>query len=105
MNKIKYISLLSLTLFAVSLFLSCKKTHDMPPVQASPPGGVYTIAQLRALYKGPNIHFSTDVSVYATVTMTDNYKTLFIRDNTGSISLKQLTAHGIYEGDSLRINL
>ena len=77
----------------------------MPPVQASPPGGVYTIAQLRALYQGTNIHFSTDVSVYATVTMTDNYKTLFIRDNTGSISLKQLTAHGIYEGDSLRINL
>ena len=37
--------------------------------------------------------------------MSDNYKTLYIRDNTGAICLKQLTAHGIYEGDSLRINL
>ena len=105
MNKIKYISLFFATFFISALFLSCKKTHDMPPVQVSPPGGIYTITQLRALYQGVNIKFTTDAFVYATVTMTDNYKTLFIRDKTGSISLKQLTPHGIYEGDSLQINL
>ena len=103
MKKIKYISIL-LLVFALG-FISCKKTHDMPPVQSSPAGGVYTIAQLRALYHGSNIKFTQDISVYATVTMTDNYKTLYIRDNSGAISLRQLTAHGIFEGDSLRINL
>ena len=77
----------------------------MPPVNATTIGGTLTIAQLRALYHGVNIHFTQDISVYATVTMTDNYKTLYIRDNTGAISLKQLTAHGINEGDSLRLNL
>jgi len=105
MNKIKYIFLVFLASLIGAVVFSCKKAHDMPPVQASPAGGIYTIAQLRALYQGTNIKFTTDVSVYATVTMTDNYKTLFMRDNTGSISLKQLTAHGIFEGDSLRVNL
>lgn len=105
MNKIKHISFLLCSLTVMVLFFSCKKTPDMPPVKQLTAGQILTIAQLRALYQGSNIHFTTDVSLFATVTMTDNYKTLYIRDNTGSISLKQLTAHGIYEGDSLRINL
>jgi len=105
MNKTKYISLLLFASLAITGFFSCKKTPDMPPVTPLSYGGTLTIAQLRALYVGNNIKFTHDVSLFATVTMTDNYKTLYIRDNTGAISLKQLTAHGIYEGDSLRINL
>ncbi|MFI5141620.1 MAG: DUF5689 domain-containing protein, partial [Bacteroidia bacterium] len=105
MSKIKYISLLLFTSVVTVLFFACKKTPDMPPVKHLTSNQILTIAQLRALYAGSNIHFTTDLSLYATVTMTDNYKTLYIRDNTGSISLKQLTAHGIFEGDSLRINL
>ena len=105
MNKIKYISFLLFVPLAITVFFSCKKTPDMPPVKPLSYGGTLTIAQLRALYAGSNIHFTHDVSLFATVTMTDNYKTLYIKDNTGSISLKQLTAHGIYEGDSLRVNL
>ncbi|HKC68471.1 MAG TPA: DUF5689 domain-containing protein [Bacteroidia bacterium] len=103
MNKIKHIPLLLCTLAVMVLFFSCKKTPDMPPVKSL--ANVVTIKDLRNLYAGSNIHFTQDISLFATVTMTDNYKTLFIRDNTGSIALKQLTAHGIYEGDSLRINL
>ncbi len=105
MIKIKYISLAFFVYVVATLFFACKKTHDMPLVQTSAVGGTLTIAQLRALYNGQNIKFTQDVSLFATVTMSDNYKTLFVRDNTGSITVKQITAHGIYEGDSLRINL
>ncbi|MEO8759584.1 MAG: DUF5689 domain-containing protein [Bacteroidia bacterium] len=105
MNKTKYISLVFFASLVATLFFACKKTHDMPPVQPSTIGGTLTIAQLRALYNGQNIKFTQDVSLFATVTMSDNYKTLFVRDNTGSITVKQITAHGIFEGDSLRINL
>jgi hypothetical protein len=108
MKKLKYISFLLFVPLAIAVFFACKKTPDMPPVKHL--GGVYTITQLRALYAGSNIHFTTNLfpngaSLFATVTMTDNYKTLYIRDNTGAICLKQLTAHGIFEGDSLRIDL
>ena len=105
MKKTKHILFLFIVSVMLSAFYGCKKTADMPPVNTAAIGGTLTIAQLRALFKGSNIHFTQDVSLYATVTMTDNYKTLYIRDNTGAISLRQLTAHGIFEGDSLRINL
>jgi len=105
MNKIKYISFLLFAPLAITMFFACKKTPDRPPVNIRASGGTLTIAELRSLFNGTNIKFTQDISLFATVTMTDNYKTLYIRDNTGAISLKQLTAHGIYEGDSLRINL
>lgn len=93
------------TIAAVFTF-SCKKQFDKPPVNTySYLGGSVTIAQLRAMYNGQNIKFMNDVSLFATVTMSDNYKTVYLRDNTGVIGFKQLTAHGIYQGDSLRINL
>ncbi|HXU28260.1 MAG TPA: DUF5689 domain-containing protein, partial [Bacteroidia bacterium] len=105
MKKIKYISFLLFVPLMVTVFFACKKTPDHPPVNTTAIGGTVTIAQLRAMFNGTHLKFTQDVSLYATVTMTDNYKTLYIRDNTGAISLRQLTAHGIYEGDSLRINL
>jgi hypothetical protein len=105
MKKIKYIPFLLFAPLVITVFFACKKTPDMPPVKHLYPWQILTIAQLRAQYAGSNIHFNQDQSLFATVVMTDNYKTLYLRDNTGSISLKQLTAHGIYEGDSLRINL
>ncbi len=79
---------------------------DKPPVSTySYLGGSITISQLRAMYVGQSIKFMNDISLYATVTMSDNYKTVFLRDNTGTISFKQLSAHGVYQGDSLRVNL
>jgi hypothetical protein len=105
MKKIKYISFLLFVPLAITVFFACKKTPDHPPVNPTTAGGTLTIAQLRGLFKGTNIKFTQDISLYAIVAMTDNYKTLYIRDNTGAICLKQLTAHGIYEGDSIRINL
>ncbi|HXB39723.1 MAG TPA: DUF5689 domain-containing protein [Bacteroidia bacterium] len=105
-NKIKnnfpFILIVSATVF----LFSCKKTFDKPPVSTySYLGGSITISQLKALYGGQNIKFVNDLSLFATVTMSDNYKTVYLRDNTGTISFRQLTAHGIYQGDSLRVNL
>jgi hypothetical protein len=85
---------------------SCKKSTDVPPIDTySYLGGTVTISQLRAMYNGQNIKFMNDVSLYATVTLSDNYKTLALRDDGGTMMLKQLTAHGVFQGDYLRINL
>ena len=105
-NKIKQISFIIALISLLGFFPACKKTTDKP--YTAPLGSTITIAQLKAMFnanKGQNIKFSQDISLFVTVTMTDNYKTLFARDNTGAISLKQLTAHGIFAGDSLRVNL
>ena len=103
MNKTKYISLLLSLVTGITLFFSCKKTIDKPTISTI--SGTVTIAQLRAMYNGQNIKFTNDVSLYATVTMSDNYKTVYLRDNTGTIGFKQLSPRGIYQGDELRINL
>ena len=108
MTKIKFTTILILFASGGTLFFSCKKTPEGPPIKKALIGGTMTISQVRALNasnNGANYKFTQDVSLYATVTMTDNYKTLYIRDQTGAICLKQLTAHGIYAGDSIRINL
>src|ERR1700758_2493050 len=109
MNKIKYISFLIAVAVGVTLFFSCKKTADRPPVTAYNFGNTITVSQLRAIFlnnHGDNYKFTKDVSLYATVIMSDNYKTLYLRDSAGgTITLKQLTAHGINQGDSLRVNL
>ncbi len=108
MNKTKHISLLLFVSVAITLFFSCRKKPDMPPVTPYAIGNTMTIQQLRDFFISNgcvSYKFTKDVSLYATVTMSDNYKTLFLRDNTGAICLKQLTAHSIFQGDSLRINL
>ncbi len=107
-NKVKQISSLLILVLVISLYSACKKTTDKPHITPTTIGGTLTISQLKSMFaenNGKNIKFTQDISLFATVTMTDNYKTLYIKDQTGAISLKQLTAHGIFAGDSLRINL
>lgn len=106
MSKTKHITFLLFFAVAITLFFACKKTPDRPPI--NPLGDKITIKGLRDLFttnNAVNYKFTKDISLYATVAMTDNYKTLYLKDETGSITLKQLNAHGIFEGDSLRINL
>jgi len=105
MNKLKYIAFLFSVFIGTTLFFSCKKTFDKPPVNTIDLSGTITISQIRALYTGQNLQFTKDLSLYATVIMSDNYKTVYLRDHTGTISFRQITAHGIYQGDSLRVNL
>ncbi len=105
-NRTIQISSVTILVLAASLFFACKKTTDKPYI--APLGSTITINALKAMFNannGQNIKFTQNISLFATVTMTDNYKTLYIRDNTGAMSLKQLTAHGIFAGDSLRVNL
>jgi hypothetical protein len=105
MIKIKYTTLSLFFAMAITLFFACKKTPEGPPIKTALVGGKMTISQVRSLFTGLNYTFTQDVSLYATVTMTDDYKTLYIRDQTGAIAVEQITAHGIYAGDSIRINL
>lgn len=107
-NKIKQISALLILVSVFSLFSACKKTPDKPHINPATAGGTLTISQLKTMFianSGQNIKFSQDISLFVTVTMTDNYKTLYLRDQTGAICLKQLTRQGIFAGDSLRVNL
>ncbi|HWY37286.1 MAG TPA: DUF5689 domain-containing protein [Bacteroidia bacterium] len=112
MSKTKHISLLLLAAVAVTLVFSCKKKADMPPVTPYDVANTMTIQQLRAFFlsQGCNTYkFTKDVSLYAYVTMDASsgniYKQVYLRDATGSISMKQLTSGGLFEGDYLRINL
>ena len=112
MNKTKHIAVLLFFAMGISLFFACKKTPDMPPVTPFNIGNTVTISQLRAIFSGnncSNYKFTKDVSLYATVTMDASsgniYKQVYLRDQTGTISMKQLNAGGLFQGDSLRINL
>ncbi|MGZ3863524.1 MAG: DUF5689 domain-containing protein [Bacteroidia bacterium] len=112
MNKTRHISLLLLASLAITVFFSCKKKPDMPPVTPYDAGNVMTIKQLRELFLSNgcnNYKFTKDISLYATVIMDASsgniYKQVYLRDNTGCISMKQISAGGLFVGDSLRINL
>ena len=112
MNRSKHILLLTVAPLIIAFFFACKKKADMPPVTPYDIGNTVTIQQLRDLFTNNgcnNIKFTKDVSLYASVTMDGSsgniYKQVYLRDNTGTISMKQLSAGGIFVGDSLRINL
>lgn len=89
--------------------LGCKKEFDQPPVETIPEGSIITIAQLRDMYSGTPVHFSDTTTIFATVSMDEStgniYKTVYIEDGTAGIELKLLSGGGLYEGDSIRINL
>ncbi len=74
-----------------------------------PVGNVITIAQLRELYQAGPHEFTSDYSVYATVTMDDKkgniYRSAFVEDGTAAINLCLQAPGGIYQGDSVRIYL
>lgn len=93
----------------VLVFTSCIKEPDEPPVTQVPVGDITTIAQLRALYSGTPIKFTEYNSIYAVVTADDKsgnlYKNIYVQDNTGAICLRILSSGGLYQGDSIRINL
>ncbi|HXB39722.1 MAG TPA: DUF5689 domain-containing protein [Bacteroidia bacterium] len=105
-----------LTLVFVVVF-SCKK--DYKPVEPTPiaTGPAVTIAQLRAMYTGQSIKFTSNTSLYAVVTMDETsgniFKQVYLRDGSGSaitsgygaICMRQTSSGGLYQGDSVRINL
>lgn len=104
----KNLVLLSLALTAI-VFSSCKKEYDQPPAEEIPEGMVMTIQNLRDTFAGNPIKFDQDYNIFATVTMDESngnlYKNVFIEDETGGINLRMISGGGLYQGDSLRINL
>jgi hypothetical protein len=88
---------------------SCKKEFDTPPEKVIPEGSVITIADLKAMYTGTPVHFPEDVSVYAVVTADETsgnlYKNVYVQDNTDAMNVRLLVSGGLYQGDSIRINL
>ena len=108
--------LASITLLAAcfaTLFFSCKKEWDAPPVRNVPVGGIKNVDSLRAWVdnngKAP-YPVNVDASIYLTITADETsgniYKEIFAVDAyDNAICIKLLSSGGLYLGDSIRLNL
>jgi len=89
--------------------LGCKKEYDSPPENTIPTGSIINISELRGLYQGTSIKFVGDTSVYGVVTADESsgnlYKEFYFADGSGAINVRILSSGGIYQGDSIRINI
>ncbi len=106
LNKLYLFALLSVFVF------SCTRDYDEPPIKEIASGQVVTIADLQARHANNNgqaIKFSGDTTLFAVVTMDEStgnlYKNVYIQDGTGGINVRLVSTGGLYEGDSIRINL
>ncbi|MBI4648304.1 MAG: choice-of-anchor J domain-containing protein [Bacteroidia bacterium] len=105
----KIISIL-LSCGIIAIAISCvKKEFDEPPVNSIPEGLRKSIKQIREMYQGQAIALTDEMSVYGTITMDDQngniYKTAYLQDTSGAISLHFLSSGGVYKGDSVRVYL
>lgn len=109
MKKYKFQSVLIALFAMISLLtVSCvDDDFDTPPTTLLPIGEVTTIQDLKTSFLDNTI--DVDMTIYATVTMDDKsgniYKTAYIQDETGAIALHLDAAGGIYQGDSIRLQL
>ncbi len=83
---------------------------DIPESPEIPIGTPITIFQLKQFCPPGNIHkFTGDTSVFAVVTMDDKsgnlYKEAYIKDATGGVVVRLKSPGGLYQGDSIYINL
>jgi len=107
-------------LLGATLFFSCKKTPAAPPTQSIAMGPAVTIQQLRNMYNGINIKFTSNTILHGVVTCDEAsgnlYKQVYIRDYSGTfaatnyygaMSLHFLsgTSGFLTVGDSIAINL
>ncbi len=105
------IKFLSFSILLSFLFTNCvKEDFDRPPISSIPIGNVLTIADLIQIYNQvEDTVFTTDNSVYATVTMDDRsgniYRNAYIQDGTGAINLHLNEPGGLSIGDSIRVYL
>lgn len=94
------------------LFLlgACLKDDlEVPKPKEIPVGTVITIDDLRNLFQGEKIKFDTDISIHGVITMDGSsgniYREAYIQDATGAINLRIQSPGGLYQGDSVRVNL
>lgn len=88
------------------------KDFEAPDPLDIPIGDVHTIAELRQIFAaGGNepIKFTDDVTVYGVITMDATsgniYRSAFLEDETAAINLRLMSPGGLYQGDSVRLNL
>jgi hypothetical protein len=115
-EKITYKIIIITIVLSALLFSGCiHNNFDEPPEKEFPAGMVMTIQDIEQIYYdsvAPTMRpykFKDDFSVYAVVTMDDKsgniYKNAYIQDATKGINLRLLSSGGIYEGDSILLNL
>jgi hypothetical protein len=117
-KAMKYLSISLVIMLSMLGLNSCiHDNFEEPEVPDMPAGNVLTISDLRQIYNDSVISgiypqgykFSSDFSVYCTCTMDDKsgniYKSAYIQDNTDAINLHLMSSGGLYEGDSIRLDL
>lgn len=103
-------TLFLITVAVSTVFVSCKKEFDMPPVKDIPVGDILTIGEVKALYvPGEEVEITKDYSVYGVVTADETtgnlYKEAYMQDVTGGMNIRFTASSGVYIGDSIRLNL
>lgn len=90
-------------------FMSCEREFDSPPIPQILEGQIINLEQLRELHTGSDLTITDSLSVYAVVTMDETsgnlYKEAYVQDGTASMYLRFTSSSGLYEGDSIRIDL
>lgn len=113
-NKISVTITASLILafVAVSVFTSCDRELDRPPIDVVDTAKILTIGDLYQIHadSGDGYTFVDDYMLYATVIMDDSsgniYKEAYLQDETGGINLYKLSGTGIARvGQYIRVNL
>jgi len=112
MKKINKKPVILTLLFSLTLIMfSCVDDEfDTPPPRTIPEGDPITIQEVKDLFDAEGDYvFTADKSIYAVVTMDDKsgniYRTAYIQDETGAIALHMEASGGLYQGDSLRLQL
>lgn len=98
------------TLMLIGFWGCIKQEYEVPDLPKVPLGKVITVEQLRDICPPGNTHtFVGDTSLVLVVTMDDKsgnlYKEAYAQDHTGGILLRTTSAGGLYQGDSIYLNL
>ena len=114
----KYLSISLVIMLSLLGLNSCiHDNFEEPEIPDMPAGNVLTISDLRQIYMDSvisGVHsegykFTENFSVYCTCTMDDKsgniYKSAYVQDNTDAINLHLMSSGGLYEGDSIRLDL
>jgi hypothetical protein len=116
----KYITSILVFFLAGAVTISSCKKNTAPPIQPIPTGPTVTIQQLRNMFSGISIKFTSNTILNGVVTCDESsgnlYKQVYIRDNSGifaqtnhygaiSIHFNYGTSGFLTVGDSIAINL
>ncbi len=104
---------IAILLAGALLITACvDKDFEAPDPLDIPIGEVHTIADLRQIFvAGGNepIKFTEDITIFGVITMDATsgniYRSAFLEDETAAINLRLMSPGGLYQGDSVRINL